>query len=363
MAILGCVLLRLPDETPTTSTSGTCGISGVRPAPRNDDLRALTIGLPQVSAVAPLLSPFCRIETTRLLRSEPGTTPLPRTARTPKRSTRPTVGSPATRRRSSTGRAGRRAPATRRAHFADAPTCAARDRVLVDGDAASSAPSFVEVASRPVRRLISVVLLVTRASVRREDAGLAHVLPAQSPTRSWERGAHAIRHRIAARTVAIARSESVAAVAYRWVRSAYQPISVSGGRSRVLRRWKADPTGNYLPVAASPRNVAAAVSAAPHRPPFRRPAASLSLRRPATLLPLWRPAMPTSATMSRQESLSCGRRVRRTPRRIAAADMRSSEPASRRAAPNRRRDAQLRTGVETSRRNVKTSRTEPLQTE
>jgi len=81
MAILGCVLLHLPDESPAASTSGSCGIGRGSSAPRNEGLRDLTMGLLGVSSTEALLSPFRRIATTRLPRYAPGTNRLLRAAR------------------------------------------------------------------------------------------------------------------------------------------------------------------------------------------------------------------------------------------------------------------------------------------
>lgn len=156
MRILGCVLLHLPDGSPTASISGTCVIGGVRSTPRNEVLRAITIGLLPVSPVEFLLSPFRRIETLELPWDTPSTNPLPRAARvTHAVGAGQHTGSPVTRRGNS----------NRTATDAAGVTIAASD-----GSAVRRRGVFGAVL-RSFRRPTSAVLLVTRASGRRERTG------------------------------------------------------------------------------------------------------------------------------------------------------------------------------------------------
>jgi len=170
MAILGCVLLHLLDESPAASTSGTCGIGRTSASPRNEDLRVVTFGLLTVGPIEALLSPSRPVETPGLLRDEPGTNPLPRAAR------------------ASSGvgvavRSERSALSVRRsfARLSELDPCAVERR---DGGPAIAPPEaqrspcstlscvrrrgVFDAVRRSFRRQSSVVLLVTRAGGRRD---------------------------------------------------------------------------------------------------------------------------------------------------------------------------------------------------
>lgn len=254
MAILGCVLLHLPDVTPAASTSGTCGIGGARSAPRNAVLRAFTIGLLPVSSVEILLSSFRRIETQGLPCGAPGTIPLPWAARASS-----AVGV--------TVRSERLRP--------DAGALAGPFRTKSGGDAtiaASGAPACA--TPRRLRRLASVAstlhpvrfgaLLCSSSLVIRAGGRRGRVDSSRHPVvagRDAFAGARRARHGPSLR--AIERQRSLGAdrssfVAHRRVRSAYHSISGSDDRFSILRRWKDDPTGNY-PHTANSRVAVAAV--------------------------------------------------------------------------------------------------------